>query len=65
VIIANIHLMAAYVVASFVIIHIYLLTVGHGFRDHVKPMVSGFDEVDLTSEQEAYLEQNEPWRLRG
>ncbi len=64
-IIANLHLIAAYVVVTFVIVHIYLLTVGHGFRHHVKPMVTGFDEVDLTPEQEAYLEQNEPWRLKG
>jgi len=64
-IIANLHLIAAYVVVTFVIVHIYLLTVGHGFRHHVKPMVTGFDEVDLTPEQEAYLEQNEPWRLKS
>jgi len=64
-IIANLHLLAAYVIVSFVLIHVYLLTVGHGFRTHVRPMVTGFDEVDLTAEQEAYLEQNEPWRLKG
>ncbi|GKY87505.1 cytochrome b/b6 domain-containing protein [Sinisalibacter aestuarii] len=64
-IVANLHLIAAYVVVTFVIVHVYLLTVGHGFRHHVKPMLSGFDEVDLTPEQEAYLEQNEPWRLKG
>lgn len=63
-IIANIHLLAGYVVATFVILHVYLLTVGHGFRHHVKPMISGFDEIDLTQAQEAYLEQNEPWRLK-
>ena len=65
VVVANIHLLAAYAILSFVIIHLYLLTVGHGFRHHVKPMISGFDEVDLTPEQEAYLEANEPWRLKG
>ncbi|MCI2398258.1 cytochrome b/b6 domain-containing protein [Aliiroseovarius subalbicans] len=63
-IVANIHLLAAYVIVVFVIAHIYLLTIGHGFRHHVKPMVSGFEEVDLTDEQEAYLEANEPERLK-
>ncbi|MGH1356563.1 MAG: cytochrome b/b6 domain-containing protein [Thalassovita sp.] len=63
-IIANLHLLAAYVIAAFVIVHVYLLTVGHGFRSHVRPMVTGYDEVDLTPEQEAYLEQNEPDRLK-
>jgi len=63
-IVANLHLLAAYVIVTFVIVHVYLLTVGHGFREHVKPMVTGFDEIELTPEQEAYLEQNEPWRLK-
>ena len=63
--VANIHLFAAYAVITFVVLHLYLLTVGHGFRQHVKPMLTGFDEVELTPEQEAYLEQNEPWRLKA
>lgn len=64
-IVANLHLLVAYLIVTFVVIHLYLLTTGHGFRDHVKPMVSGFEEIDLTPEQEAYLEKNEPWRLKG
>jgi thiosulfate reductase cytochrome b subunit len=62
--IANLHLAAAYVIAAFVIVHIYLLTVGHGFRAHVRPMITGYDEVELTPEEEAYLEADEPWRLK-
>ncbi len=64
-IVANLHLLVAYGILSFVILHVYLLTVGHGIREHVKPMVSGFEEIDLTPEQEAYLEKNEPWRLKS
>lgn len=63
-VVANIHLLAAYVILVFVIVHVYLLTVGHGFRSHVRPMVTGYDEIDLTPEQEAYLESNEPWRIK-
>ena len=63
-VIANLHLLSAYVIAAFVIVHVYLLTVGHGFREHVRPMVTGYDEIDLTPEQEAYLESNEPGRLK-
>lgn len=63
--VANLHLLAAYVIVAFVIVHVYLLTVGHGFRAHVRPMVTGYDEIELTQEQEAYLEQNEPERLRS
>lgn len=62
-VIANLHLLAGYIVAAFVVIHIYLLTIGHGFREHVKPMINGYEEVDLTDAQEAYLEANEPERL--
>lgn len=62
-IVANLHLFVAYAILSFVILHVYLLTVGHGFRAHLRPMITGFDEVDLTPEQEAYLKANEPWRI--
>lgn len=65
VIIANLHLLSAYIVSAFVIVHIYLLTIGHGFKSHVQPMITGYEDIDLTPEQEAYLETNEPWRLRA
>lgn len=55
--VANIHVLAAFAIAAFVVIHIYLLTIGHGFREHVRPMITGFDKVDLTPEEEAYLGQ--------
>ena len=61
--VANLHILAGFAVAAFVVIHVYLLTIGHGFRAHVRPMVTGFDRVDLTPEQEAYLETEEPGRL--
>ncbi|WP_095589633.1 cytochrome b/b6 domain-containing protein [Actibacterium ureilyticum] len=64
-VVANLHLLAAYVIAAFIIVHVYLLTVGHGFRAHVRPMVTGYDEIDLTPEQEAYLETNEPGRIKA
>ncbi len=63
-IVANLHLLSAYIVAAFIIIHLYLLTIGHGFRAHVKPMISGYEEIDLSPEEETYLATNEPWRLK-
>ncbi len=63
-VVSNLHLLTAYVIVVFVIVHVYLLTVGHGFRQHVKPMITGYDDIDLTPEQEAYLETNEPGRLK-
>lgn len=63
--VANIHILAAFAIAAFVVVHVYLLTIGHGFREHVKPMVTGFETIDLTPEQEAYLAAEEPGRLKS
>jgi thiosulfate reductase cytochrome b subunit len=62
--VANIHVLSAYAILSFVIIHVYMLTTGGSFRHHVMPMVTGYDEVELTEAEEAYLEQDEPGRLK-
>ncbi|TCO69813.1 cytochrome b/b6 domain-containing protein [Rhodovulum euryhalinum] len=61
--VANVHLAVAWIVAGFVILHIYLLTIGHSFREGVRPMIVGTETVALTPEQEAYLERHETWRL--
>lgn len=58
--VALIHTAAAFATLAFIIVHIYLFTTGHSFSEHVKPMVTGFDEVDLSPEEEAYLEKDEP-----
>ncbi len=62
--VALIHVAAALAILAFVIIHVYLLTTGESFREHVKPMITGFDKVELTPEEEAYLERDEPNRIR-
>ncbi len=58
-IVALIHTAAAFAIAAFVIIHVYMLTTGHSFIGHVMPMITGFDEVDLSPAEEAYLESDE------
>ena len=63
--IALVHTISAIAIVVFVIAHIYLLTTGHSFIDHVKPMISGYDEVDLTDEELAYLQADEPGRLKN
>ena len=62
--VALVHTATAFAIAVFIIAHIYLLTTGHSFVDHVKPMITGFDEVDLSPEEEAYLERDEPTHIR-
>jgi len=64
VVVANLHLLAACAIAAFVIVHVYLLTVGHPFREQLRPMITGFDRVNLTPEEEAYLESDEPARIK-
>ncbi|MBL3526276.1 MAG: cytochrome b/b6 domain-containing protein [gamma proteobacterium endosymbiont of Lamellibrachia anaximandri] len=58
--IALAHTIAALAVLLFVIAHIYLLTTGHSFIDHVKPMITGYDDVELSEEELAYLKADEP-----
>lgn len=61
--IAMIHTGAAFAILVFALIHIYMLTIG-SFRAHVKPMITGFDKVELTPEEEAYLEKDQPAMIR-
>jgi len=63
--VAWIHVAAAFGIVVFIIAHIYLLTTGHSFVDHVKPMITGFDEVDLSEAEEAYLKENEPGKFKN
>jgi len=62
--IALVHTAAAIAITVFVIAHVYLLTTGHSFVDHVKPMVTGYDDVELTDEELAYIKSSEPELLK-
>ena len=62
--IATIHIVAAFIIVIFVILHVYLLTTGHSFKEHIMPMINGKDKVDLTKEQYDYLVSNEPEKLK-
>jgi len=59
-----IHTSVAFAILMFIIIHVYSLTTGDSFKDHVMPMISGFDKVELSKEEEAYLEKDEPQHIR-
>lgn len=61
--IADIHTAAAFAILVFVILHIYLLTTGHSFIVHVRSMITGYDEVDLSDEEYAYLKADKPGKL--
>ena len=62
--VALIHTGTAFALCIFIIVHVYLMTVGHSLKDHIMPMITGFDEVDLSAEEEAYLEQHAPNQIK-
>lgn len=61
---ALVHTLSAFFILTFVLIHIYLLTTGHSLREHLMPMVNGFDTVELNPEEEAYLLKDQPSHIR-
>jgi thiosulfate reductase cytochrome b subunit len=61
--VALVHTATAYAILAFIIIHVYMLTIG-SFLHHVAPMLTGFDDVDLSPEEQAYLLKDEPGRIR-
>lgn len=61
---AFVHVTAAFAMLLFVIVHVYMLTIDKGFIESVKTMLNGFDEVDLTPVEEAYLEADEPGEIK-
>ena len=61
---ATIHTIAAIAIVVFIIAHVYLLTTGHSFVEHLKPMITGYDDVELTDEELAYLRADEPNRIQ-
>ncbi len=63
--IAIFHTIAAIAVVIFIIAHIYLLTTGHSFKEHVRPMITGYDNVDLTDEELAFIRNDEPYIIKS
>ena len=62
--IALVHTAAAIAITVFIIAHVYLLTTGHSFVEHVKPMITGYDDVELTDEELSYIKADEPGLLK-
>jgi thiosulfate reductase cytochrome b subunit len=56
--VAAVHTLSAFAILAFVIAHVYLLTTGGSFRHHVRPMVTGYDRVELTPAEERYFEES-------
>lgn len=54
------HLLTASAIAAFAVSHVYRRTTGRPPRHHVRPMMTGFDEVELSSNEKVYLASDEP-----
>lgn len=61
--VAFIHTAAAFLMVIFVLIHIYMTTTGKTVTHYIKTMVTGYDTIEITQVEEAYLKENEPQRL--
>lgn len=56
-IIATLHTAAAFVMAMFVIVHVYMTTTGKTVFHYIRTMITGYDNIELSEVEEAYLEQ--------
>ncbi|MGO4872200.1 MAG: cytochrome b/b6 domain-containing protein [Roseiarcus sp.] len=62
--IALIHTAAAFLMVTFVIIHIYMTTTGKTVTHYVTTMITGYDSIEVSPAQAAYLEEDEPGLLK-
>lgn len=63
-VVAFLHTAAAFILLSFVIIHVYMTTTGKTVFHYIKTMITGVENVELTEVEKAYLEQEYPERLK-
>lgn len=62
-VVAFVHLAAAFLMVTFVVIHVYMTTTGKTLTHYVRTMITGYDRIELEEYEAAYLEQNEPSRI--
>ncbi|MCU7919732.1 MAG: hypothetical protein KZQ95_15450 [Candidatus Thiodiazotropha sp. (ex Epidulcina cf. delphinae)] len=51
------HTAAAILMGTFVIIHIYMTTTGKTAVHYIKTMITGYDNIELTDAEIAYIEE--------
>ncbi len=62
--IAIVHTAAAFMIAVFVIIHVYMTTTGKTVFHYIKTMITGYDSVELTAAEEAYIRETHSVRMK-
>ena len=49
--VALLHVVSAFMMLLFLIVHIYLITTGHTVFSHLKAMITGWDEIEQDAEE--------------
>ncbi|WP_333822290.1 cytochrome b/b6 domain-containing protein [Pinisolibacter sp.] len=62
--VAFLHTAAAFLMVTFVIIHVYMTTTGKTVTHYVKTMITGYDAIELTAAEAAYLEEEKSGLLK-
>lgn len=55
--VAFIHTGAAFLMAAFVIVHVYMTTTGKTVFHYLKTMITGYDNIEMTEVEEAYYKE--------
>ncbi|MCF8481102.1 MAG: cytochrome b/b6 domain-containing protein [Rhodospirillum sp.] len=63
-IVALLHTAAAFAMGTFVIIHIYMTTTGKTPLHYVKTMITGYDRIELSEVEEAYLAETKAAEMK-
>ena len=58
------HTAAAFAMVTFVVIHVYMTTTGKTVFHYIRTMITGYERIELTDAEEAYLEEQEPSLLK-
>ena len=59
-----VHTAAAFMMITFVVIHVYMTTTGKTVFHYIRTMITGYERIELTPAEEAYLEEQEPEMLK-
>jgi thiosulfate reductase cytochrome b subunit len=62
--VAFVHTAAAFLMITFVVIHVYMTTTGKTVTHYVKTMITGYDSIELSAAEAAYLEEDQPGLLK-
>ncbi|WP_319529423.1 cytochrome b/b6 domain-containing protein [uncultured Cohaesibacter sp.] len=62
--VAFVHTAAAFAMITFVVVHVYMTTTGKTVFHYIRTMITGYERIELTEVEEAYLEEQEPELLK-